>query len=181
MKNIFLSLFLISGLFFSVNAQQEAKYKASLGAELLYATGSTAEFYNIGYGASVQGEYKLSPKLDATLSGGYMVLTLNKLYKEIFEPWNNTLGDKTFYPVKAGLKYNFHKRYYGLAEGGASFSKDKVARGTSFAYAAGVGTSFVISTRSSLDLGLRYEEWAVTSSDRLSFAGIRAAYVFGFK
>lgn len=182
MKHVILSLFLIAGLFFSASAQQQqdAKYKVSLGGELMYALGSTAEAYNIGYGASVQGEYILTPKLNVTLSGGYIIQTLNKLYKEIFLPWNNTIGDKTFYPVKAGLKYNFNKALYAAAEGGAAFSKDKIARGTSFAYAAGLGTKFTISEKSSLDLGVRFEEWAVSSGDRLSFAGLRAAYVFGF-
>jgi hypothetical protein len=181
MKHIILSLFLITGLFFSASAQQQdAKYKVSLGGELLYALGSTAEAYNIGYGASIQGEYVLTPKLNATLSGGYVIQTLSKVYKEIFLPWDDTIGDKTFYPVKAGLKYNFYNSFYAAAEAGAAISKDKVARGNSFAYAAVIGTRFVISEKSSLDLGIRFEEWAVSSTDRLSFGGIRAAYVFGF-
>ena len=180
MKHI-VSFILLAALFFSASAQeQDAKVKVSLGGELMSAFGSTAEFYNIGYGASIQGEYALSPKLSATLSGGYIVQTLNKVYKEIYLPWTNTLGDKTFYVAKAGAKYSFYKRYYAAAEGGVAISKDKVARGNSFAYAAVVGTSFEISKKSSIDLGLRFEEWAVTSKDRLSFLGLRAAYVFGF-
>lgn len=181
MKHLILSLFLTASLFFSANAQQQnTKYKASLGGEFLYALGSTAEAYNIGYGASLQGEYILTPKLNATLSGGYIIQTLNKLYKEIFLAWNNELGDLTFYPVKAGLKYNFNKNFYVAAEAGAAISKDKLARGNSFAYAGGGGAKFDISERSSLDFGLRVEEWALTSKDRLTFAGFRAAYVFGF-
>ncbi|RYG16619.1 MAG: hypothetical protein EOO07_12900, partial [Chitinophagaceae bacterium] len=131
----FLSLFLLAGLFFSASAQQQdAKYKVSLGGELLYALGSTSEAYNIGYGASLQGEYALTPKLNVTLSGAYITQTLNKLYKEIFLPWNDSIGDKTFYVAKGGGKYSFYKNYYVSAEGGVAISKDKVARGNSFAY-----------------------------------------------
>jgi hypothetical protein len=180
MKHL-LTLFFIVGLFFSASAQQQdSKYKVSVGGELMSALGSTAEFYNIGYGASAQGEYRLSPKLSATLSGAYIIQTLNKVYKEIFLPWSGPIGDKTFYVGKAGAKYNFYKRYYAAAEGGVAISKDKVARGNSFAYAAIVGTSFEISKKSSIDVGIRFEEWAVTSRDRLTFGGVRAAYVFGF-
>ena len=175
-----LSLFLIAGLFFSARAQQDTKFKVSVGGELMSALGSTAEFYDIGYGASLQGEYRFSPKLSATLSGGYMLQTLNKVYKEIFLPWNNTVDDKAFYVAKAGVKYHFYKNYYAAAEGGVAISKDKVARGNSFAYAGVVGTSFEISKRSSIDLSVRFEEWAVTSRDRLTFGGLRAAYVFAF-
>ena len=176
-----LSLFLLAGLFFSASAQQQdTKYKVSVGGELMSALGSTAEFYNIGYGASLQGEYRLSSKLSATLSGGYILQTVNKLYKEIFLPWDVSIDDKTFYVAKVGGKYNFYKRYYAAAEGGVAISKDKVARGNSFAYAAVIGTSFEISKRSSIDVGIRFEEWAVSSRDRLSFGGLRAAYVFGF-
>ena len=180
MKHL-LSLFFIACLFFSANAQQQdAKYKVSAGGELMSALGSTAEFYNIGYGGSVQGEYILSPKLSVTLSGGYIIQTVNKLYKEIFLPWGVSIGDKTFYVAKAGGKYHFYKNYYAAAEGGVAISKDKVARGNSFAYAAVVGTSFEISKKSSIDVSVRFEEWAVSSRDRLSFGGLRAAYVFGF-
>ncbi|SFG91154.1 outer membrane beta-barrel protein [Pedobacter insulae] len=180
MKKILLSFSLIAGLTLSVFAQQQnQKIKVGIGGEFLYALGSTAEFYNLGYGVSAQGEYLFSPKLSATLSGGYMVLTINKLFKEIYEEWDVKIDSKTFYPVKAGLKYNLNKTFYAAAEAGASISKDKTARGNSFAYAGGLGSSFEVSSKASLDFGLRYEEWAVSAKDRLSFIGFRAAYSFG--
>ncbi len=182
MKKLVGSLALIIGLTFSVLAQdQTSKYKVSLGGEFLYPVGEQVmEYYSNGYGASLQVEYKLTPKLNVTASGGYISLSLSKLYKEIYTPWNVELSNKIFYPVKAGLKYNFYKSFYAAAEGGASISKDKAVRETSFAYAAGVGTNFVISAKSSIDLGVRYESWALNANNSYSFAGLRAAYVFGF-
>lgn len=180
MKHIILSLTLITGLFFSANAQQDAKYKVSLGGEYLYTMGNVAEFYGMGYGASLQGEYKLLPKLSILASGGYMVLSVSKLYKDIYSPWGQKFSNTTIYPVKAGLKYNFYKSFYAAAEAGAAISPNKVARETSFAYAGGLGTSFVVSEKSSLDLGLRYEAWALSTKNTYSFVGIRAAYAFEF-
>ncbi|MEJ5996138.1 hypothetical protein WG904_17045 [Pedobacter sp. Du54] len=176
-----LSLFFIAGLLLSANAQQlDSKYKVSLGGELLSAFGSTAEFYGMGYGGSLQAEYSLSSKLNVTLSGGYVSVEVSKRYKDIFTPWGYVPKNTVVYPAKAGLKYNFYKKYYAAAEGGMAISKDKGVRGNSFAYAGGVGTNFEISNKTSIDVGLRFEEWAVSSTDRLSFVGLRAAYVFGF-
>lgn len=181
MKHIILSLALIIGIFFSISAQEQAsKYNVSLGGEFLYTLGSAAEFYSAGYGASLQGEYKLLPKLSITASGGYISLSVSKLYKDIFTPWNTELSSKIFYPVKAGLKYNFHKNFYAGAEAGAAISKDQNARANSLAYAGGLGTTFVISPKSSLDIGIRYEAWALSVNNTYSFGGLRAAYVFGF-
>lgn len=181
MKHLILSLSLLAGLFFSASAQQQdSKYKVSLGGELLYALGNTAEFYNIGYGASVLGEYKLSPKLNITASGGYTIVSVSKLYKDIYSPWGIDYKDLVIYPAKAGLKYNFHKNFYAAAEAGAAISPDQDARETSFAYAGGLGAILPVSSKSSFDIGLRYESWALSASNSYSFAGLRAAYVFGF-
>ncbi len=179
MKQIILSFFLITGLFLSANAQQDAKYKVSLGGEFLNPVGSSAEVYGVGYGASVKGEYKLTPKLAATLSLGYNMVTITKLYKAIFTPWGGNVEDVVVFPAKAGLKYQLNKIFYIAAEAGAAVSQEST-RKTSFAYAGGIGSSFEISSNAGIDLGLRYEEWAVTAKNRDSFAALRVAYVFGF-
>lgn len=182
MKKIILSFLMTAVLGFSAFAQQhDQKIKVSIGAEYLHPFGDFTEYYSMGYGASLQGEYKVSPQLSATLSGGYTILAINKLYKGIYSPWGVDLKNSVFYPVKAGLKYDLHKHIYAAAEAGASISKDQNMRATSFAYAGGLGTKFEISSKSSIDLGLRYEAWSLNSNNTYSFVGIRAAYVFGFK
>lgn len=179
MKQLILSLFLITVLSFSASAQQDAKYKVSLGLELLNPMGSSAEVYGLGYGASAKGEYRLTPKLGATLSVGYTMVPTSKLYKAIFTPWEGNVEDVVVYPAKAGLKYQLNKIFYIAAEAGAAVSRE-TTRATTFAYAGGIGSSFEISSRGSIDLGLRYEEWAETAKSRDSFAALRIAYVFGF-
>ncbi len=180
MKQIILSFFLITGLFFSASAQQDAKYKVSLGGEFLNPMGSTAEVYSVGYGGSLKGEYKLSPKFNTTLSVGYTTVATSKLYKAIFTPWGGNVDNTVVYPAKAGLKYNLNKIFYAAADAGVAFSAEPTVRSHSFAYSGGVGTSFEISPKSSIDVGVRYEEWALSTKVRDSFAVLRAAYVFGF-
>ena len=180
MKQIILSFSLIASLFFSARAQQNAKYKVSLGGEFLNAVGSTAEVYSMGYGGSLKGEYKLTPKLSTTLSVGYTTVETSKLYKAIFTPWGGNVNGFVVYPAKAGLKYKLHKFLYVAADAGAAFSADPLVRSHSFAYAGGVGSNFEISPKSSIDVGVRYEEWALSTRIRDSFAVVRAAYVFGF-
>jgi len=181
MKKLILSLSLIAGLFFSAIAQQDPKYKVSVGAEFLYPLNGVSEFYSAGYGASLQGEYRLLPNLKATVSGGYISLEVNKLYKDIFNPWGVGLkSSNIFYPVKAGAKYYFNKSIYAAGELGATISKDQNARANSFAYAGGLGATFAVSPKSSLDLGVKYEAWALSASNTYSFVGLRAAYAFGF-
>lgn len=177
------SLTLIIALSFSAMAQEQApKYKVSLGGEFLYTIGSAAEFYDMAYGASLQVEYKLAPKLNVTASGGYMSLQVSKLYQDIFEPWvTEKIPNSIVYPVKAGLKYTFYKNFYAAAEAGAALAEPNAVRGTSFAYSGGFGTNFDVSPKSTIDVGLRYEAWALSTSDTYSFIGLRAAYAFGFK
>ncbi len=183
MKKIVGSLALIIGLSFSALAQDETpKYKVSLGGEFLYVIGNAVEFHNVGYGASLQGEYKLTPKLNVTASGGYISLGVSKLYKDIYSPWlTESIKNPILYPVKAGLKYNFHKKIYAAAEAGAAIAPSNAIRATSFAYAGGLGTNFEVSSKSSIDVGVRYEAWSLNANNTYSFVGLRAAYVFGFK
>ena len=183
MKKLLGSLVLIISLSFSALAQDEGpKYKVSLGGEFLYVIGNAVEFHNVGYGASLQGEYKLSPKLNVTASGGYISLGVSKLYNDIYSPWlNGSVKSPILYPVKAGLKYKFHKKIYAAAEAGAAIAEPNAVRGTSFAYAGGLGTNFEVSSKSSIDVGIRYEGWSLNTNNTYSFVGLRAAYVFGFK
>ena len=87
------------------------------------------------------------------------------------------------YPIKAGIKYYFGK-IYGAAEGGIAISLAK-NRNSSFVFAGGVGTSFSVSQKSNIDVGIRYEGWSSyvesnTKTKISTFVGLRAAYAFGF-
>ncbi len=181
MKQFLLSFSLLTGIAFSAIAQQQdSKIKVSVGGEYLIAAGGSAEYLGSGYGASLQGEYTILPKLNLTASAAYISLAASKLYKEIYEPWFGAkIPNSIYYPVKAGAKYYLHKNFYAAAEAGASITNEKNSE-TSFAYAGGIGGSFAISPKSSIDIGVRYETWALSVNSRDTFVGVRAAYRFGF-
>jgi hypothetical protein len=181
MKKTALSLFLGIGLFLTAAAQEQGpKYKIGIGGEYLFPQGNTAQYNGAGYGVSVLGEYKLLPKLNATLSGSYISLPYSKLYKQMVDPWlAEPLKSRTFYPVKGGAKYYFGKYFYAAAEAGAAITLDEGSN-TSFAYAGGLGAALALNAKSNLDLGIKYETWALNSSSTSSFIGLRAAYLFGF-
>jgi hypothetical protein len=180
MKKILLMFSLLAGLTFTAIAQQQdSKYKVSIGGEYLIPAGSTAEYNGNSIGASIQGEYKLLPKLSVTASAGYMQISYSKLFKEIWKPWLGDLSASTFYPVKGGAKYFVLKNVYAMGEAGAAITTEK-DRSTSFAYAGGLGTAINFSKKSSIDVSARYETWALSSSSKSTFIGIRAAYAFGF-
>lgn len=187
MKKILLSFSLLAGLTFSTLAQQSAltlqqdpKIKVSIGGEYLYAIGNSAEYLNAGYGASIQGEYMVLPKFKVTASAAFVSLSPSKLYREIYEPWyGSKIPNSVYYPVKAGAKYYFLENFYAAAEAGATITTEE-NRTTSFVYVGGLGSSFEVSSKSSIDVGLRYETWALSAKSKDTFVGLRAAYCFGF-
>jgi|GEM_PF-2377357 len=181
MKPFFFFLFLMCGLLLSADAQlQDKKYTVSLGPELLFPVGSTAEVNGISPAVSLRGSYRIMPQLHVTLSGAAVSVSAAKLFKELWEPWYQTsFKNSMFFPVKGGARYYFTERFYAAAEAGASIPKDAF-RDVSFAYEAGIGTIFKLSERSAIDVAAKYEAWALNTKSVTSFAGFRAAYSFGF-
>jgi len=176
MKKLLLSLALVAGLGFAANAQTEgAVRKLSVGAEFGLPVGDFSED-NMFAGGSLQYEHPVAKSLNLTVSGGYLVNFLTGDAKSFAE----SLGAKTsagYIPLKAGAKYYFGGNFYGAGELGASIGTENGA-GTAFAFAPGIGASFSVADKSSLDFGVRYENWSQDGGSR-GFIGIRAAYAFG--
>jgi len=175
MKKLLLSLALVAGLGLAANAQTEgAVKKLSVGAEFGFPTGDGSKD-NFIVGGSLQYEHPVASSFNITLSGGYLSSMITGDTKKAAE----VLGLKTSYgfvPVKAGGKYYFGGNFYGAAELGATFATTS-GGGTAFTYAPGLGASFSIADKSSLDFGVRYESWS--NNGTASFIGLRAAYAFG--
>lgn len=186
MKKLILSLVIVIGLTFAAKGQSEgAVSKISIGGDFLYpSTGLMSDSYRLGFGGSLEGEYHVYKKLNITLSAGYLAMVYQQEVKDL---WANTFPDSTkndvSYPIKAGVKYYFGK-IYGAANAGVALSLDK-DRNSSFIFAGSLGTSYSVSPKSSLDVGIRYEGWSSyaesnTKTTISTFFGIRAAYSFGF-
>ncbi len=175
MKKLVLSLALVAGLGLAASAQTEgAVRKLSIGGEYGFPTekGTKDLMYA---GGSLQFEQPVAKSLNLTLSGGYISQMFTGDTKDALKLANL----KTSYgiiPLKAGLKYYFGGNFYAAGEAGAAISAEKGGN-TAFAFAPGLGASFSVADKSSLDFGLRYETWSNNGSS--SFVGLRAAYAFG--
>lgn len=176
MKKLLLSLALVAGLGFAANAQTEgAVRKLSVGAEFGFPTEKGSKDLLIA-GGSLQYEHPVATSLNLTASAGY----LSQMYTGDTKDFLKSIGEKTSYgviPLKAGAKYYFGGNFYGAGEVGAAIGTTDGA-GTAFAFAPGIGASFSVADKSSLDFGVRYENWSQDGGSR-GFIGLRAAYAFG--
>ena len=175
MKKLLLSLTLVAGLGFAASAQTEgAVRKLSVGAEFGFPTQSGSKDLLIA-GGSLQFEQPVAKALNLTVSAGY----LSQMFTGDTKKALKTFGQPTSFgviPLKAGAKYYFGGNFYGAGEVGAAISTE-TGGSSKFAFAPGVGASFSVSDKSSLDFGVRYETWSNNGST--SFLGLRAAYAFG--
>jgi len=174
MKKLVLSLVLVAGLGFAANAQTEkAVRKLSIGAEFGLPTSGSDELL---VGGSLQFEQPIAKSLNFTVSAGYLSDMITGDSKKALQAF----GLPTSYgivPIKAGAKYYFGGNFYGAGEVGAAISTTS-GGGTAFAIAPTLGASFSVAKSSSLDFGLRYENWS-REGNSSGFMGLRAAYVFG--
>jgi hypothetical protein len=168
MKKLLL-LTAVAGLFAfsSVNAQTKAP-KLSVGAEFGFPMGNFGDFYDFGFGGSLQYQHPVAANLLLTGSAGYTSFKLK-----------DDLGGGSFgtIPVKAGARYYFGENFFAGAELGAGFSTEDNGS-TAFIYSPGIGVDFPVSDKGSVELGARYEAWSANSTTN-GFIGLRAAFNFG--
>lgn len=168
MKKLLL-LTAVAGLFAfsSVNAQTKAP-KLSIGAEFAFPMGDFGDFYNFGYGGSLQYQHPVAESLLVTGSAGYTTFKVKSSFGS---------GSYGAIPVKAGARYYFGDNFYGAAELGAAFGTES-GSSTAFVYTPGIGVDFPVSDKGSIELGARYEAWTANSSTS-GFIGLRLAYNIG--
>lgn len=179
MKRLFL-LSAIAGIFAfsSVSAQTKdpamSGQKLGIGVDFAFPTGSSSDFYKLGYGGSLQFQTPIVEKLNFTASAGY----LNFKGKDITYPVIGTIkgGNSGAIPVKAGIRYFLAENFYAGGELGAAFGTSDGA-GTAFVYTPNIGVEFPVADKASIDLGARYESWSHNGTTR--FVGLRLAYNFG--
>jgi hypothetical protein len=182
MKKLILSLAVVIGLAFTAKAQTEgAVNKISIGGDFLYpTTGLLADSYNLGYGASLEGEYNIWRKLNITLSASYLKMAYKQ---EVKDAYPEGISDDVYYPVNLGGKYYFEK-FYVSANSGIALSFDD-GRNSVFIYSAGLGKAFSVAPKSNIDFGLTFRGWTSyissnnTKPSTSTFVGLRAAYSFG--
>lgn len=175
MKKLLLSFALIAGLGFAASAQTEgAVKKMSIGAEFAIPTESNSDLWIAG--GSLQVEFPVAKSLNVTGSAGYLNLMLTGDTKDFVKALGGSTSSGVI-PLKAGAKFYFGGNFYGAGEVGAAISTEDGA-GTALALAPTLGASFSVGNKSSLDFGIRYENWSKNGSSS-GIVGLRAAYAFG--
>lgn len=176
MKKLLLSLALVAGLGFAANAQTEgAVRKLSIGAEFGLPVGDNSKD-NLIAGGSLQFEQPVAKSLNLTISAGYLSNFLTGDTKTLVKAAGFPTSTGAI-PLKAGAKYYFGGNFYGAGELGAAISTED-GGSTAFVVAPTLGASFSVSDKSSLDFGVRYENWSKNGGSA-GFIGLRAAFAFG--
>jgi hypothetical protein len=167
MKKISLAIVALVILGLNANAQTEgAVQKLSIGADIALPTTEGSKNILLA-GGSVYYEHPIAKSLNLTGSLGYL---------SMFSTEKNASGSLGFTSIKLGGKYYFGKNYYGALQAGATIQREGGIG--YFAYSPSLGASFSVSSRSSLDFGLRYENWSKDGGS-LGLMGLRIAYAFG--
>jgi hypothetical protein len=172
MKKFLLALVLLSGAAFSSFAQTSKEGgKFSIGLEAGLPVGSYKDVSSFVIGGSLKYDHPIAENTFVTGSAGYNKFISKSDFKDI---------GYSFYgiPVKVGVKYFFAESFYGEAQLGAAFTRASAdntpsSSKTAFAYAPGIGYSF----GGGVDLGVRYEGWAI-SGGTISQIAARLAYSF---
>ncbi|MCX3264931.1 hypothetical protein [Pedobacter agri] len=167
MKKTSLAILAIIFLELNANAQTEgAVNKLSIGADIALPTTEGSKNILLA-GGSAYYEDPIAKSFNLTGSLGYL---------SMFSTEKNVSGSLGFSSIKLGGKYYFGKNYYGALQAGVTLQREG---GVSyFAYSPGLGASFSVSSKSSLDFALRYENWSRDGSS-LGLIGLRIAYAFG--
>lgn len=167
MKKIVLAL--IGALILSVAAKAQtegAVQKLSIGADVGIPTTEGGKDIMLA-GGSVYYEHPIAKSFNLTGSLGYL---------SMFSTEKNASGSLGFSSAKLGGKYYFAGNYYAALQAGVTLQREGGIG--FFAYSPGLGASFSVANKSSLDFGLRYENWSKDGGS-LGLMALRVAYAFG--
>ena len=167
MKKIFLFTVITTLISSGSFAQQDNKFKFSVGAELGLATGNLSETHSFGIGATGQIEFPIQEKFKGTATGG--IIFYNG--KSIGNGVKNT--GLTVIPIRIGGKYYLTSSVYGALQIGVGFLNKDL--GTAFAYSPQIGYEFLSKNNKPVDIAFKYDAYAKNGT--LGSLGIRLALV----
>ncbi|MEJ7559991.1 MAG: hypothetical protein WKF66_16885 [Pedobacter sp.] len=179
MKKLFLSIAIVGLLgFSSVNAQTKdvamSGSKIGIGAEFAFPTGQFGDYYDFGYGASLQFQTPIASKLNFIATAGY--LTFQSKENIIIGTQSGTLPNNGAVPLKVGARYFLSENFYVGGELGVAIATTS-GSGNGFIYTPHIGVEFPVADKSTIDFGARYEAWSNNGTRK--FVGLRLAYNFG--
>ncbi|MEO6150129.1 MAG: hypothetical protein ABIN95_04685 [Mucilaginibacter sp.] len=160
----------------NVYAQDVKKFQLGIGLEGALPIGNLKNSYSVGAGATIRAAFGISDNSAVTLTTGAIA----------FIPKDLNIGGTSVdlkaqinIPVKAGYKYFFSDKFYGIGEAGMTFAKTYLPNygagggtvsvsSSSFTYAPGIGVQL-----GGFDASLRYEGYSGAG-----FIGLRAGFNF---
>lgn len=167
--------FLFSLLFIAqcIFAQSNKQHTLSLnfGPEIIFPEAEFRRTHNVGFGASIKGEYTFGKHGSVTLNTGYSALS-GRAYFDGINSAPLTYQTIVAIPVKAGSRYYFGK-FYLQGEAGVVFLSKHV-NATSPLFSIGAGDKFKIG-KNNLDISLRQEGW-FNKSQNFNMVVLRFAY-----
>jgi hypothetical protein len=179
LNNLFLALAIasVSGLG-SVNAQTKdvamTGSKLGIGAEFAFPTGQFGNYFDFGYGGSLQFQTPIANKLNFTATAGY--LSFNGKDNITVGTMTGTIPNYGVVPLKVGARYFLLENLYAGGELGVAIATS-IGSGTGFIYTPNIGIEFPVADKSTIDFGARYEVFSNNATRR--FVGLRLAYNFG--
>jgi hypothetical protein len=146
-----------------------AKPRLSAGAEFAVPSGSYGNLFSIGFGGSAKFEVPVTRELYLSGTAGFTTFYLKE---------NGTAPNinKSYVPLKGGVKYYLAPFFYGEGELGISIGTIRNA-GSALLWSPGIGVSLPLTDDSYLDAGIRYERWARPGGN-INQTGIRVSYKF---
>ena len=173
MKNILLSLFVLTTTYSYSFAQTLSGARVSIGPEIGIPLDQANKVYNLVEGASVKLETPISSSgLNFTLTAGYNVFN-------IYGYERSKMENGLYIPIEIGLK-SYVQNSVGFVEGdlGLSFNNNNNFTGkkVAFVFAPNAGVSLANNT---IDISIRYEVRAESGGIAISQAALRLAYKFG--
>lgn len=159
-------------MFNNVNAQSKpGDSKIGLGLDAAFPIGNYKNVADYGLGVSLLYQNAINQNLRITGNVGYLRFHGPSVF-------SNIKYKEGYVPIKGGARYVVVKQLFFTGEIGVAIpTANGYGSGTAFIYTPGLGTEIPVTKSGSLDIGLRYENWARSNSTR-SFLGIRAGYNF---
>ncbi len=155
-------------LFISTNVNAQSSPKFGIGLNVGVPTSNAHTF---AIGGDLRYQFDIDKQLSIPLTAGY-----TRFFGAEIGDTNVNGPDRSYVPLKAGLKYFFNDSgsgVYGLAEVGAAFMQGSES-GTEFIYSPALGYAW----SNGVDLAAKYEGFNI-GNRTTGYFGLRLAY--GFK
>ena len=184
MKKLILSLLIVVGASSLAMAQNESKFKVSIGPELSFATGAFSNTHSFGIGGSAQAEVLLQQYLYGTATFGVMI------YNGKSSGPNTNFKAATIIPIRIGAKYFLSGGVYGALQLGVGFLSNTNPSsnillpntnnsGSAFAYSPQLGYEFKTKKERAIDASFKYDGYSGNSNiGTVGAISFRVAYIF---